>query len=131
MGVHPWLAGIGAFAYTFTSGHFVIAATGHYTKLDSLVYLPMILSGFHLIFYHQRIIGSILFTTGLLFNIQANHIQMTYYIFIVLAIYGLVELIRNSKASTIKSYLLSGVFVIAAVSVSYTHLDVYKRQISD
>ena len=42
LGVHPWLAGIGAFAYTFTSGHFVIAATGHYTKLDSLVYLPMI-----------------------------------------------------------------------------------------
>ena len=96
LGIHPWLAGIGAFAYTFTSGHFVIAATGHYTKLDSLVYLPMILSGFHLIFYHQRIIGSILFTTGLLFNIQANHIQMTYYIFIV--------------------------------PVSYTHLDVYKRQ---
>jgi hypothetical protein len=115
LGIPPWLACIGAFAYTYTSGHFVIAATGHYTKLDSLVYLPMILAGFHLIFYQRRIIGFILFTTGLLFNIQANHIQMTYYIFIVLAIYGLVELIKNSKASTIKSYVLSIVFVMAAV----------------
>lgn len=118
LGIQPWLAGIGAFAYTFTSGHFVIAATGHYTKLDALVYLPLILTGCHLIFNQRKIIGFILFTTGLLFNIQANHIQMTYYIFIVLAIYGIVEMIKSFKSKAIKPYFSSALIAIAAILLS-------------
>lgn len=115
MGIRPWVAGIGAFAYTFTSGHFVIAATGHYTKLDSLVYMPMMLAGIHLLFNQRQIVGIILLTTGLLYNIQANHIQMTYYIFIVLAVYGIVELIKSIKSKSIQSYLPAGIIAIAAV----------------
>ena len=119
LGIQPVLAGIGAFAYTFTSGHFVIAATGHYTKLDALVYLPMILAGCHLIFNQRKIIGFILFTTGLLYNIQANHIQMTYYIFMVLAFYGVVELIKSIKSKSIKIYFSSAVLAIVAVLLSF------------
>jgi hypothetical protein len=68
MGISPIIAGIGAFAFTFTSNHFILVANGHYTKLDALVYLPMIWAGFHLLFNKKRLLGFLLFTTGAYFQ---------------------------------------------------------------
>jgi hypothetical protein len=118
MGLSPWLAGLGAFAFSFTSGHFVVAASGHYNKLDALVYLPLLFAGIHLIFNQRRVTGFVLFTIGLIFNIQANHIQMTYYIFLALVMYGVIELIQSIKTKTLNTFLRSSSYVVVAIALS-------------
>lgn len=119
IGINPWLAGIGSVAFSFTSGHFAVAASGHYTKLDSLVYLPLIFAGLQLIFNQRKLLGIILFTTGLLFNIQANHIQMTYYIFLVIGVYVIVELIKSVQTKSFKPFIEAGACIVAGIIVSF------------
>lgn len=118
IGLSPWLAAPGAFAYAFTSGHFVVAASGHYNKLDALVYLPLLFAGIHLVFNQRRWTGFVLFTIGLIYNIQANHIQMTYYAFMALAVYGVIEFIQSIRAKTIKAFSRSSLFIVAAIILS-------------
>ncbi|MEO5582390.1 MAG: hypothetical protein ABIR66_06840, partial [Saprospiraceae bacterium] len=111
MRVSPYIAALGAFAFTFTSGHFILVTNGHYTKLDSLVYIPMLLAGIRLLFNDRLLTGFLVFTTGMIFNLQANHIQMTYYIFLALAIFVLIEFIKSIQTKTIKQFLRASVFL--------------------
>lgn len=95
-----YLACLGAVVWAFSSYFFIIIAAGHLWKVMALAYLPPMIAGILLAYKGKYLSG--LAVTGIFtaFEINANHVQMTYYYFIIilcLAIGFLVDAIRRQR----------------------------------
>jgi hypothetical protein len=69
-------------------------------------------------FRGKQIPGAILFALGLSFELLAGHPQITYYGLIILAIYGIVELIFAIKEKAIIPFTKSVLFLLAGVVIA-------------
>lgn len=96
-GVNRWLSIAGAFAYAFSSYFFTIIVAGHNAKVLALGYLPAIIGGVYLAFNGRHILGSLIFGLFLSLQIFIVHLQITYYTFIILLIFGLYEIVSVIK----------------------------------
>ena len=125
-GVNPWLSLIGAVAFSITTNNLVLFGAGHMTKLRTFAFFGFMLVGIIMAFRKRYLSGATLFALGLGINLYANHIQMTYYLFMVFGIYGLIELVQHSKKSEMKSFgkavLYLGVGGLLAIGSSATSL---------
>lgn len=116
MKVRPWLALVGAIAFGFTTNNFLLFEAGHNTKLLSIAYLPLIAAGILLAFRSKYIWGAVIFAAGLGLNLQANHIQMTYYMLLTLIILGIAQGIYAAKNDLLPAFGKAvGVLVIAGL----------------
>ncbi|MCH2080852.1 MAG: YfhO family protein [Saprospiraceae bacterium] len=97
LGVKPWLSAIGAVSFGFTTNSMLLFEAGHNTKVAAISYFPILVSGLLLIFRKKYILGGILFALGLGLDLFANHVQMTYYLFLTLIIYGVAQLVHCIK----------------------------------
>ncbi|MEZ4986611.1 MAG: hypothetical protein R2795_16500 [Saprospiraceae bacterium] len=96
LGVNTWLSVIGALAFGFATNNLVLYEAGHLTKLQAISYLPLVASGMLLAFrkiYTRRTFVRNRFRLDL----GANHIQMTYYFFLTVLIWGIAELVKNLR----------------------------------
>jgi len=99
--VNPWLAAAGAIAFAFTTYNFVLIATGHSNKALAIGFFAPILAGIILTFRGKYILGASLTALFLALEIRANHIQMTYYLFLAVLIYVGIELYQAYKSKTL------------------------------
>lgn len=114
--VNPWLALVGAIAFAFSSYFYIAIEVGHNAKTIAVAYMPAVLAGVILIFRGRYLIGGALTALFMALEIAVNHIQMTYYLLIVLGIYGAVEMIRFIIKKQYPAILKSaGVLIIAAL----------------
>ena len=95
-----YLASLGAVIWAFSSYFFIIIAAGHIWKVMALAYLPPMIAGVLLAYKGKYLQG--LIVTGIFsaFEVNANHVQMTYYYLFIIAflIIGfLVDAIRQKK----------------------------------
>ena len=116
--VNPWLAIVGAIAFSFASYNFIIMVAGHNSKAITIAYMAPFIGGVFMAFRRNKLIGSILTALFLSLAIRANHVQILYYTLIILLFYGVVELIYSIKEKQIKSFLQSTGMVIAAAIVA-------------
>lgn len=112
LGVNPWLSIIGAIAFGFATNNLVLFEAGHETKLRTISYLPLVASGMLLAFRKRYLLGGILFGIGLGMDLAANHVQMTYYFFLTVLIWGVAELITNIKNQTLPHFGKAAVALI-------------------
>ncbi|QKG53616.1 hypothetical protein [Hymenobacter sp. BRD67] len=126
LGVRPLVAVAGAVALGFSSYNLAILAAGHNTKSWALAYAPLVLGGLLLAFRQNKWLGAALFTLGLTMNVRANHPQITYYLGLLVAIYGLMELVAAIRAGRLPDFLsrvaLLGVGALLAIGVSFGRL---------
>ncbi|MCF0177303.1 MAG: hypothetical protein HUJ90_01650 [Bacteroidales bacterium] len=112
-GVDVWLAILGALAMAFSSYFFLIIPAGHDTKSLALGYLPALVGGFRLIFRKKYIIGMALVMLYSSISLTL-HPQMTYYIFMMMAIFGIAELWIHIKEKRLKDLCVAlGCFLVA------------------
>ena len=97
LGVKRWLSFVGAIGFGLSSYFLIILAAGHNSKADALGYLPIVIAGVLLVYKNKHLPGVLLFTLGLSLEILSGHPQITYYGLIMLAIYGIVELVLRLK----------------------------------
>jgi len=71
-----------------------------------------------MVFRGKQIPGAILFTVGLSLELLAGHPQITYYGLLLLAIYGIIELIYAIKEKAIAQFFKSVLFLLAGVVVA-------------
>lgn len=83
MGASWWLALAGAFAFALASYNLIIIEAGHIVKGYVIGYMPVTLAGMALLFKRKHLWGAILFLLGVALSISNNHIQITYYLFIL------------------------------------------------
>ena len=116
LGVNSWLAVVGAIAFGFATNNLVLYEAGHETKLRTISYLPLVASGMLLAFRKRYLLGGILFGLGLGLDLAANHVQMTYYFFMTVIIWGIAELIKNIREQTLPHFAkAAGVLVVGGL----------------
>ena len=107
MGINGIVAIAGAIAVAFCSYNMQIIQVGHNTKMQAIAYFPWVLAG--VIFTYKAAVakaeswkewlpktalGATLFAFALSMQIKANHIQITYYLAIVIFVYAIAMLIN-------------------------------------
>jgi hypothetical protein len=112
MGVAPGAAWLGAFTFAFSTYHVIIYEAGHYLKLVSIGTFPWVLAGLYLIFQRRLLLGAAPFSFGLGLAFYANHVQMTYYLAIVLGLYFIGETIRLVREKSIKQWVYGSLLLV-------------------
>ncbi|HUW93231.1 MAG TPA: hypothetical protein VMV74_08710 [Bacteroidales bacterium] len=116
--VKPWLALAGALAYGFTSYLFVSLSAGHNTKVYAMAYMAPVIGSVVYAFRANAFRGSALFALFLSLQIMANHIQITYYTFLILIVFGIYELIHTVKAKLYGPFLKSLILLFAGAIIA-------------
>ena len=94
------LAALGSIIWAFSTYFLIIIAAGHIWKVWALAYLPPMIAGIVLAYRGKYLWGFIVTAIFTAFEINANHVQMTYYymfIILFLVIAWLVEAIREKQ----------------------------------
>ncbi len=94
------LAVLGSVIWAFSSYFLIIIAAGHIWKVMALAYLPPMIAGIVLAYRGKYLWGLIVTAIFAAFEINANHVQMTYYfLFVILfmVIAYLVDAIRQKR----------------------------------
>ena len=94
------LAALGSIIWAFSTYFLIIIAAGHIWKVWALAYLPPLIAGLVLAYRGKYLWGLLLTAVFTAFEINANHVQMTYYyLFIILAlvIAWLVEAVQQKQ----------------------------------
>ena len=116
--VNPWLAMVGAIAFSFASYNFIIMVAGHNSKAITIAYMAPLIGSVFLAFRDQRLLGSLLTAFFLSLAVRANHVQILYYTVIILIFLTLVELIFSIKEKEITSFLKTSGLLLAAAAIA-------------
>jgi hypothetical protein len=116
--INRWLSVAGAIAFGLSSYFIIIISAGHASKANAIGFLPIVIAGVLMTFKGKQIPGAILFALGLSLELLAGHPQITYYGLIILAIYGIVELIFAIKEKAIIPFTKSVLFLLAGVVIA-------------
>ena len=94
------LAALGSVIWAFSSYFLIIIAAGHIWKVMALAYLPPLIAGIVLAYRGKYLWGLIVTALFAAFEVNANHVQMTYYYLFVIAamvIAWFIESIRQKR----------------------------------
>jgi hypothetical protein len=115
-GIRPYLAIAGAIAFGLSTFYVISIQAGHIWKIRAIAYMPMVLAGFRMVFQKKYMSGFILSSVALALEMNSNHLQITYYLFLMLAAYGLSELVVAVKSKTLPEFSKSvGILAIAVI----------------
>jgi len=95
---------------------FIIIGAGHNAKVHAIAYFAPLVAGIILLYQRKYILGFILTALFSGLELSANHPQMTFYLFLVMIVYFVVELIQAVQSKTIKSFFIStGLLAVACL----------------
>ena len=103
--VRPFLAIAGALAFGLSSYLIIGLSAGHNARIGAIAFVPLVVAGIHLAFSGKRILGFGLTTIALALHLRENHLQITYYLVVMVGVYGLVELIYAIRAKQIVAFV--------------------------
>ncbi|WP_338876728.1 hypothetical protein WBJ53_13825 [Spirosoma sp. SC4-14] len=98
LGCNAWLSALGAAAYGFGTFGIVSLEAGHVSKLFALGYGAGMLAGVILALRGRYWLGAALTGLFMCMELGANHIQITYYLFMTIGLYVLIEGIALLRA---------------------------------
>ncbi|MGB2137707.1 MAG: YfhO family protein [Flavobacteriales bacterium] len=124
LGIDYRLAIIGAIAYAFSSYFFIIIEAGHNTKAHAIGYVAPILASFLMVFRGKKVLlGSALTALFTSLILNANHLQITYYLVMLLFIIGVVKFIEAYKEKALPLFFkYVGILLLAGTIGSLTSL---------
>ncbi|PLX13399.1 MAG: hypothetical protein C0598_03660 [Marinilabiliales bacterium] len=94
MRINPWVSLAGAIAFAMSSYFFIILGAGHTSKAHAIGYMAPVLAGIILAFRGKYLWGGILTAIALALEIYSGHLQITYYLLILVIIYGIYQLVK-------------------------------------
>lgn len=114
--IKPLIAVTGAVAYGFSSYFLIILEAGHNSKANAIGYLPALLGGVFLLFNSRNIyLGFILTALFTALELNANHVQISYYGYILVFCILVYYAIASQKQKSFKGYLKHVmVFILAS-----------------
>lgn len=117
--VRPYLAMAGAIAFGITSYMIIGLSAGHNSRIAAIAFMPLVMAGIHLAFTGKRLLGFAATAVGLAMHLRESHLQITYYLLIIVGVYGLFQLIDAIKLKQAPEFfktlgLLSAAALLAA-----------------
>ena len=111
-----WISFIGALAYGFTSYLFIVMGAGHNSKAVAMAYMAPVIAGIVLTYKGKYLWGAVLTAIALALEIRAGHIQITYYLFMIVLVFVIAEFIETIKNKKYPEFFkASGILVCAAI----------------
>jgi hypothetical protein len=126
LGFKPLLSFAGSLAYAFSSYFLIILEPGHITKALAIGYLPVIIASVYIAYKSKPFVGSVIFGIFLTLQLMVNHLQITYYTFLIVLVFMLFEIISVIKNKAYKSFIktsvMLGIAALLAVGSNITNL---------
>jgi hypothetical protein len=110
------MAAAGAIGYAFSSYNFIILMAGHNSKLHAIALMPFVLAGVVLVFNGRHLLGGAVTALFLALQIYANHLQITYYLAIGIALLVLIQFFRSMKQKTMPGFI-KGAMVLSIAAI--------------
>jgi hypothetical protein len=116
--IRPWFAIAGALAFGLSSYMIIGLSAGHNARIGAIAFMPLVFAGIHLAFSGKRILGFGTTAVGLALHLRENHLQITYYLMLIVLVYGLIHLILAFRAKQLPDFLKTILILIPAVIIA-------------
>lgn len=116
--VAPLLAAGGAIAFGFSSYFIILIEAGHNPKGYAIAYMAPIVAGIFLAYRGKPWIGAALAGFSLSLQLAMNHLQITYYLAMLIAFIGVGELVRHIVAGELKKFILPSVLLLIGAALA-------------
>ena len=113
-----YLATLGAIIWAFSSYFFIIIAAGHIWKVMALAYLPPMIAGIVLAYRGKYLSGLVVTAVFAAFEINANHVQMTYYYLFVIAALVIAYMIEGIRQKNYRHLLKATAACVMAALIA-------------
>ena len=111
-----WISFIGAIAYGFTSYLFIVIGAGHNAKAMAMAYMAPVIAGVLLAYKGKYLWGWLLTAFAMAFELRTNHLQITYYLALIIVILVIAELISDIKNKKLGHFFKASVgLAVAAI----------------
>lgn len=117
-GVRPYLAITGALAFGLSSFVIIGVAAGHNARIGAIAFMPLVIAGIHLAFSNRKILGFGLTTTALALHLRENHLQITYYLLLIVVAYGIMQLIISLREKQLAGFLKTVALLVPAALIA-------------
>lgn len=94
--------------------YFIIIGAGHNAKVHSIAYFAPLVAGILLLYQKKYLLGFVMTTLFMGLELAANHPQMTFYLFLVMLVYFITELIKAVKSKSLADFTKSTSLLIVA-----------------
>ncbi len=115
MRVNPWVALIGALGYGLSSYFFIIIEAGHNSKAHAIGYMAPLLGSILLTLRGKYLLGGGLTALFAALELYTNHLQITYYLFMIVAVLYVVEFYHAFKAKELKKIFIASAILGASL----------------
>lgn len=114
--IRPYLAIAGALAFGLSTYMIIGLVAGHNGRIGAIAFMPLVMGGIHLAFTGRLVLGLGVTAAAMALHLRENHVQMTYYLLLIVLVYGLIHLIEAIKMRTIPALLKTvGLLALAVI----------------
>ncbi|MBK9798423.1 MAG: YfhO family protein [Bacteroidetes bacterium] len=108
------LAVVGALAFGFSSYFLILIEAGHNPKGYAIAYMAPVIAGIIMTYRGKFLLGSAITAMALSLELSANHLQITYYLLLCVALLVIVEIIDAFKAKALPKFVKASAFLVVA-----------------
>ena len=105
---------LGAITFGLSTYLIIILTVGHNAKAHAIGYFGFVLAGIVLAFQRKYLWAFLLTTLALALEISANHFQMTYYLLLLVLVFGAYQLYQTIRTKGWKPFAKSLLTLVAA-----------------
>lgn len=116
--VNPWLSIAGAIAFGLSSYFFIIFEAGHNSKAHAIGYMAPVIAGIILTYRGKYLAGGVVTMLAMALEVLAGHPQITYYLGLLLLIFGAFELVDTIRTKDYAHFSKATAVVIIAVGIA-------------
>ncbi len=116
--VNRYVAMVGAIAFAFSSYNFIIIMAGHNTKAFAIAYTAPVLASIIYTFRVNKLTGALLFAIFMGLQLRANHLQITYYLAIIVLFCVFFEFYNQLKEGRIAGLLKGSGLLLAGLVIA-------------
>jgi len=114
----PWIAFFGAIAFIFSCHWAGLLEIGHNTKFRATMYIPWVFWAFMRLKEKRNLLSLGLLATFLITQLRENHPQITYYLYLLMGMYWLFELILSIKDKDLKRFGIWTLLIVLAFGLT-------------
>ena len=122
----PIIGVLGSLVFAFSSYNIIILQAGHNSKAAAIALAVPVIGSFYFAFRRKPVLGILLSALFMSMEMAANHLQITYYLGILLIFMGGIELYRLIKEKSIGLFLkVTGGMILAylvAILINYGNI---------
>ncbi|MFW5889768.1 MAG: YfhO family protein [Marinilabiliaceae bacterium] len=118
MKINRWLSVLGAVAFGFGSYNIIIIMAGHITKAYTIALMAPVIAGILYTLNRDRWVGALFTTLALGAQIAYNHVQITYYLALMVLILMISRLIYAWRDGQLTDFVKRGAVLIGAAVIA-------------